>query len=142
MGKKKIALDTNILISALGWEGNPRTIFNKVIDKEIELIISFKQISELLRVMEYPKFRFSEEQKDKFLLILLEAATLITTTFTIDIIKDDPNDNLILEAANEMEIDYIISGDEHLLKLKEFKGAKIITPKQFLQLVKKGYESY
>lgn len=135
MGKKKVILDTNILISALGWEGNPKTIFNKVIDGEIELIISFKQIGELLRVMEYPKFKFTDEQKDKFLLILLAITTLVTTTSTIDIIKEDPDDNLILEPANEMKIDYIISGDEHLLKLKEFKGAKIVTAKQFLQLV-------
>lgn len=138
MGKKKVVLDTNILISALGWGGNPRTIFNKVIDGEIELIISFKQIDELLRVMEYPKFKFSDEQKDKFLLILLEIATLVTTTSRVNIIKEDPSDNLILEPSNEMKIDYIVSGNEHLLKLKEFKGTKIITAKQFLQLVKKN----
>lgn len=135
MGKKKVILDTNILISALGWKGNPRAIFNKVINGKIELIISFKQIGELLRVMEYPKFKFSKEQKDRFLSILLEVSTLVTTTSKLDIIKEDPDDNLILEPANEMKIDYIISGDEHLLKLKEFKGTKIVTAKQFLQLV-------
>ena len=134
MGKKKIILDTNILISALGWEGNERTVFNEVIGGKIELIVSFKQIGELLRVMEYPKFKFTEEQKDKFLLILLEVATLVTTTSTVDVIKADPDDNLILEPANEMKIDYIISGNGHLLKLKEFKGAKIIAAKEFLQL--------
>lgn len=134
MGKKKVILDTNILISALGWEGNERAIFNKVIEKKIELILSFKQLGELLRVMEYPKFKFSEEQKDRFLSILLESATLVTIASTVDVVKEDPDDNLILEPANEMKIDYIISGNEHLLKLREFKGAKIITAKQFLQL--------
>lgn len=132
MGKKKVILDTNILISALGWKGNPRIIFDRVINGKIELIISFKQIGELLRVMEYLKFRFTEEQKNKLLSILLEVATLVMTTSKVDVIKDDPDDNLILEPANEMKIDFVISGNDHLLKLKEFKGAKIITAKEFL----------
>lgn len=138
MGKKKVILDTNILISALGWEGNPRTIFNKVLDGEIELIISFKQLNELLRVMDYLKFKFSEEQKDRFLLILLGVATLVTTTSEVDVIKEDPTDNLILEPVNVIKIDYIISGNEHLLRLKEFKGAKILSARKFLELLEEN----
>jgi len=121
MGKKKIILDTNILISALGWDGNPRTIFNKIIYREFELILSLKQFNELLRVLDYPKFKFTQEQKDRFLLILIGIITLIKTKFKVNIIKDDPDDNIILEPANEIKIDYIISGNDHLLNLKEFK---------------------
>ena len=135
MGKKKIVLDTNILISALGWEGSSRIILSKVIDKEFELVISFKQLSELLRVMSYPKFKFTDGQKDGFLLILLKIATLTQTKTKVDVIKEDPDDNIILEPADEMKIDFIISGDEHLLMLKEFKKARIITAKEFLDLV-------
>ena len=134
MGKKRVVLDTNILISALGWKGNPRTIFIKVIDGEFELVLSHKQLSELLRVLSYPKFKFSSEQKDRFLSILLGIVMLVKTKHSINVIKEDPDDNIILEPANEMKIDYIISGDGHLLKLKEFKGTRIVTPKQFLDL--------
>ena len=42
MGKTKATLDTNILISALGWEGNPKQVFAKVLKGEIELVISDK----------------------------------------------------------------------------------------------------
>ena len=134
MGKKRVVLDTNILISALGWKGNPRIIFNKVIDGEFELVLSHKQLSELLRVLSYPKFKFSSEQKDRFLSILLGIVMLVKTKHSINVIKEDPDDNVILEPDNEMKIDYIISGDGHLLKLKEFKGTRIVTPKQFLDL--------
>ena len=94
---------TNILISALGWKGNPR-------------------------------FKFTEEQKDRFLSILLEVATLVKIKSEVDVIKEDPSDNVILEPANEIKIDYIVSGNDHLLNVKEFKGAKIITAIQFLDL--------
>ncbi len=136
MGKKRVILDTNILISALGWKGNPRIIFDRVIAGEFELILSYKQLNELLRVLNYPKFKFTDEQKDGFLSFLLEVATLIKTESEIDVIKEDPSDNVILEPANEMKIDYIVSGNDHLLKVKEFKGATIVTAKEFLDMVK------
>ena len=136
MGKKRIILDTNILISALGWKGNPRVIFDRVIAGEFELILSYKQLNELLRVLNYPKFKFTDEQKDRFLSVLLEVATLVKTKSEVDVIKEDPSDNVILEPANEMKIDYIISGNDHLLKVKDFKGARIVTAKEFLDMVK------
>ena len=136
MGKKRIVLDTNILISALGWKGNPRVIFDRVIAGEFELILSYKQLNELLRVLNYSKFKFTDEQKDRFLSILLGVATLVKTESEVDVIKEDPSDNIILEPANEMRIDYIVSGNDHLLDVKEFKGAKIVTAKEFLDMVK------
>ena len=131
MGKKKIVLDTNILISTIGWKGNPKEIFKKVLEKQFELIISQKQLEELKRVMNYPKFSFTENQKNKFLSILLETATVVETHNNLDIIKEDPDDNIILETAIENNAEYIITGDNHLLKLKNFKQIKIVTPAEF-----------
>ena len=39
---------------------------------------------------------------------------------------------MILECAETGKVDYIISGDDHLLKLKQFKDVKIVTPSEFL----------
>lgn len=133
MGKKKIILDTNILISALGWKGKPKQIFKQVLEKELELVISQKQLQELKRVMNYPKFSFTENQKTKFLSILLEIANIVETHDNLDIIKEDPDDNIILETAIENNADIIITGDQHLLKLQKFKNIKIITPAEFLE---------
>ena len=135
MGKKKLVLDTNNLISALGWKGNPKTIFNQIIEEKFELLLSGKQMNELLRVADYPKFKFTQEQKDRFISIILEISTLIETKENLNIIKEDPQDNMILECALEGKADYIISGDRHLLGLKEFRGIKIVTAKQFLEII-------
>lgn len=59
MGKKKVTLDTNILISALGWNGKPKRIFEKCINSELELISSNEQIIELQEAINYPKFNFT-----------------------------------------------------------------------------------
>lgn len=133
MGKKKIVLDTNILISAVGWKGKSKKIFSKILNKEYDLIISKEQLKELKRVLDYPKFKFTDEQKSKFLTIVSEVAEVIEIPNKISVIKEDPDDNIILETAVEGDVNIIISGDEHLLKLKEFKNIKIITCSEFLE---------
>jgi len=47
-------------------------------------------------------------------------------------VKKDPSDNKILECALEAKTSFIISGDKHLLEIRECKGIKIVTPKEFL----------
>ena len=132
MGKKKLVLDTNILISALGWKGKPNEIFRKVLDEEFELIISRKQIEELKEVMNYPKFSFAEEQKSRFITLLLNVAKVVEISNKLKVIKEDPDDDVILETAVENNADFIISGDDHLLKLKEYSNIKIVTANEFL----------
>lgn len=133
MGKTKVTLDTNILISAFGWEGNSKQIFNEIISGDIELIFSSEQFDELSRVLDYPKFKFTEKQKRKFKNLILEIAIFVQSEEKIEVIKDDPDDNIILESALAGKVNYIITGDSHLLNLKEFKGIKIITAKDFLE---------
>ena len=92
MGKKKIVLDTNLYISALGWEGKPKEIINKVIEGKFELILSKKQLREIKRVLDYPKFDFTEGQKQRVLQLLCSIATIIETKEKIKIVLDDPDD--------------------------------------------------
>ena len=134
MGKTKVILDTNILISSLGWNGKPRAIFQKCMDGKVELVISPPQIEEMRRVMDYPKFKFTAEQKETFIAIILEIATMVEITGKVKIIKEDPDDDIIVESAVVGNVDYIISGDPHLLKLKQFVGIKIVTAHEFFEI--------
>ena len=135
MGKKKIVLDTNVLISAFGWKRKPRVIFEKILNEEFELIISKKQLRELYRVLSYPKFNFKEEQKLRFMGVIYSIATIVNTFGNIKVIQEDPSDNVILESAVIIKADFLISGDEYLLKIKEFNNTKILTASEFLDLV-------
>ena len=69
---------------------------------------------------------------------LINNSEIVEPSVKIDIIKDDPDDNKILECAIAGNVDCIVSNDKHLLKLKEFKGIKILTPKEFLSLMGKN----
>lgn len=132
MGKTKVFLDTNILISALGWEGKPKAIFDKCLHGELELITSPYQIDELKRVMDYPKFNFTEEQKARFISIILAIAVMVEIPGKVKVITEDPEDDAMLETAIVGNVDYLISGDPHLLKLKEFAKVRIVMTSEFL----------
>ena len=66
---------------------------------------------------------------------LLQISYLVEPKNKVNAIKEDHMDNIVLETALEGKADYIISGDGHLLKLKEFKGTKIVNSKEFLDLI-------
>ena len=132
MGKRKVVLDTNILVSALGWKGKPHRIMEKVANNELELFISNKQFSELSRVLNYPKFDFSEEQKSRFKELILKTATFVKPAIKLNVVKDDPDDNMFLECAMIADADCIISGDDHLLSIRKFGSIRILTANDFL----------
>ena len=137
MVKKKVVLDTNVLISSLlKPKSKARDIYRLVLKREIELYTSVDLINELSRVLEYPKFGFEKFQKEVFLKNLTRVATiLVNPGLRISVIKEDPPDNKFLECAVEAKADYLISGDnKHLLPLKNFRGIKIVNPSEFLKL--------
>ena len=131
----RVVLDTNILISALGWKGASREILEKCINDKIRLLESNDLLEELINVLKRPKFDFIPPlKKAEFLRYLVEISEIIHPKENLETIKDDISDNKVLECAIEGNADYIISGDEHLLNLKQFKGIKIISAKEFVQV--------
>ncbi len=125
-------LDTNIIISAFGWEGKPKEIFRKITDGKVRLITSNAQLDEIKRVVQYPRLHLTEDQQKNISASISELADIVHTTGEVDLIADDPSDNMILETALKGNAKFIISGDEHLLKVKAFKGIKIVTATEYL----------
>lgn len=130
--KTSIVLDTNIYISAIIFGGNPRTCLELARNKELELFVSREILVELAAKLRL-KFHWKEADIHNAIEGILVFTNLIKPKQSINIIKDDPKDNIILECALEIKADYIISGDKkHLLSLDKFKNIPIITAKTFL----------
>src|SRR5713101_5708355 len=49
---------------------------------------------------------------------LERVADVVVPDFILDLVKDDPDDNRVLECAVAGKADYIVSGDRHLLNPK------------------------
>jgi len=81
----------------------------------------------ILRDFNISEDSFNERQKD-----LLKIATVVYPTQRV-FACEDKDDDKVLEAALEANVDFIVSGDKHLLKMNEFNGIKIITARQFIE---------
>ena len=132
MPKTKVVLDTNVLISDIFFGGKPRQILELVIQGRINAYISPAIFTEFKEVLIRPKFGLTPE---KCFSIAKEVEDLFCFVFpqiTVDLIKDDPDDNIILECALATNVKYIITGNPHLLNLKSFEKINIISPATFV----------
>ena len=133
--KIRAVLDTNIYVSALFWkQGNPHRIIQKGIDEEIEIFASEEIIEELRKIL---KRDFNENDKlikrqINFLLLFVDTAEI---NQKIEIVKEDADDNKIIECAIASNAKFIVSGDNHLLKIRKFRDIKIVSPKEFLDIL-------
>lgn len=128
-----ITLDTNILISALGWKGPEYTLMELIFDRKIQFAISPKILEEFIGVAKSKKFNFADDEIDDYLDALLITGKVVFPDINISIITSDPADNRILECAVTSNSDYLISGNKHLLKLKRYKKIRIMNASKFLK---------
>jgi putative PIN family toxin of toxin-antitoxin system len=132
----KIVIDTNIYISAIFWGGKPREIVELGRNGYIWIFSSAEieeEIDEKLRL----KFNLDADETVHIILDYSTFTIPVKITKRIDAINDDPDDDKFIECAVSCGADYIVSGDKHLLKLKEYEGIKIINAADFLSFFNK-----
>jgi putative PIN family toxin of toxin-antitoxin system len=129
----RITADSNIYISALNFGGVPDKLLELARAGEIQLSISGEILGEVVRVLR-DKFGWSEEALTIAKERIADFAELVTPMRNIDAVKDDPTDNRVLECAVTGASDYVVTGDNHLLRLGEFAGAKIVKASDFLAI--------
>jgi putative PIN family toxin of toxin-antitoxin system len=132
----RVVLDTNTLVSAVGWKhSKPRIILEACLSGKYLLVESPALLKEFVAVVERPKFGFiPEEQKKELVARLINYCEIVEPKKKLNIIKSDPADNKVLECALEGKAQYIISGDNHLLRLKDFRGISIVTATDYHSL--------
>lgn len=127
----KVVLDTNVFISALFWKGAPHDVFRKILEGAILNFTSPKILEELKERL-LIKFKLPAEKVREFLEVIIFNSQIVYPKKKLNVVRKDPSDNKIIECALEAKASFVISGDEHLLEIKEYKGIKIITPREFL----------
>ncbi len=132
----RIVLDTNVLISALLFGGNPREILDRVIRGEVILYLSEPILTELGNVLQRSKCGFPHTIVSQIVTELSAISELVLPAEITQEIKADEADNHVLECAVEAHADYIVSGDSHLLELKKYRSFQVVSPQQFLVLNK------
>ena len=132
-------LDTNIIISGfISAKGTPAKALNKLIKGSFLLVTSKKLIEEFKEVINRPKiknkYNIDSKEIDMFITSLQELAKIIPGKIEVKVSRD-PKDDMFLSCALEGKVDYLVTGDKDLLTLNEFGGVKIITIKEFLDIL-------
>lgn len=127
-----IVADTNVYISALNFGGIPDEVLALARMGHIQLYISRPILQEIAGVLER-KFLWSEPRASQAVGAIEEFAILVSPEFTIHHITEDEPDNRILECAVEAKANFIISGDQDLLRLRTYEDIKILKPREFLE---------
>lgn len=130
----RVVADTNVYVSALVFGGAPEEVLLLAQAGAFSLYISPAIREELSRVLA-EKFGW-EETRVRAALGAIAGFTIPAIPNTaVNVIAEDAADNRILECALEASAEVIVSGDQHLLRLKKFRGIVILNPRQFLATI-------
>jgi putative PIN family toxin of toxin-antitoxin system len=129
-----VTADSNIWVSAFSYRGNPRLLIEMADAGEVRIDISQFIIDEVLRTLRV-KFEWPAERLQEAADQMKAIAIRVAPSRTVDVLKEDPADNRILECAAEAKSEYLVTGDTGLLKLRSFEGIPIVRVADFLEIV-------
>lgn len=135
----RLVLDTNVVLSALLWGGTPYRLLQLAEEGELQLYTSPELAAELCEILERPHLaaRLAEKgaSSNTITELYLEFARAVTPLSVPRVVPDDPDDDHVIACAMTAKANLIVSGDKHLLELREHHGVRIVTAAQAVQLI-------
>ena len=143
MGQKglrppRAVCDTNVVVSALvfagGHLGQIRALWHS---GALVPVVSKSTVEELIRVLNYPKFRLTPGEQSALLADYLPyAETAEVSVVSFDQVKcRDPDDQKSLDLALATNADWLISGDPDLLALAGQTNVQILKPSRAVSML-------
>ncbi len=127
----RVVFDTNIWISGLLWRGKPYQCLLLARSQVVQHVHCAEIVEELSRKLR-GTFGFSENDIRGVLYDLRRVSEPVTITGKLHAVEDDPSDDKFVECALLAGAAVIVSGDHHLLNLREYGGVRILSAAEFL----------
>ncbi|MEK6852781.1 MAG: putative toxin-antitoxin system toxin component, PIN family [Nanoarchaeota archaeon] len=134
MTKVRVVPDTNVIISSIFWKGNEHTFIRKGFEGAYILVLSSEIIEEVVRNLR-KKFKFPEDKIKEVVALLYYFCHIIEPKIKLRVVKKDPSDDKIIETAVDGKADFIVTGDEVILKIRNYGNIKILKVREFLNIV-------
>jgi len=133
----RAVLDTNVLISGVIATGVPHELLGKGFDHEYQIVTSVETLTEFREtLLKYPeRFQMDEDEVQQEVETIRCFAEFVDPDESITAVQRDPDDDKFLEAAVAGDVDYLVSGDTHLLDIESFRGIDIVEPRTFYELL-------
>ena len=133
----RVVLDANIFISAvLVPYGHAAQILQAWRAGKIEVAMSPPMVEEVRRVLRYPRLRrrhgLTDAEIDQLVQSLWAVAYVVPGNLVVQVVSEDPSDDIYIACAIESGATFLISGDQHLRRIGEYKGIRILSPQEFV----------
>jgi putative PIN family toxin of toxin-antitoxin system len=128
----KVVFDTHIFISAFVIPGGKaEAAYSHALRKDFTLYSSVAILTEMVQKLR-EKFGWQQDKITPLLKAIAKVAIVIKTEPHLHHLTDEP-DNRVLECADAVDADFIVTGDKHLLFLKHFQNTNVIKLSDFLK---------
>lgn len=135
MGPVTVVFDTNVVISAAGWDGKPaRCIEEYGYTSVTNVIVSFAILREIYETLQYDQlpFTYRDQVKIPATFVVESDATVRWVDTDLSVVDEDHDDDKFFECAVEADADYLVSGNDHVVEVREFRGVDVVSPDGFL----------
>jgi putative PIN family toxin of toxin-antitoxin system len=107
-------------------------------DRLVQLFASLDILQEINRVLKYERIlrilKRSRIEPSSIMATIVSLSSLVDVKTSVHAIEEDPSDNHVLACAKEASVQFIVSGDRHLLRLRHYENIKILTASSFLEM--------
>jgi len=136
----RAVLDTNVFVSGLKDSKTPPGQILQLWKKNQFIVITSPQLlAEIHEVLMRPPILSLLKQTpaivDKFIKFLIQRTFVTEGKLEVDVLKDDPDDNMVLATALEGQASYLVTGNAKHFPSEEYQDVKIVTPQEFVNIL-------
>ena len=136
----RVVLDTNVFVSGGTISvGPPSQIINHWRNQDFVMVVSPQLLAEYEEVLSRPKIMkltgLTSQENTQYIQEVADRAYITSGALTLDILINDPDDNMVLACAREGMATHLITGNSKDFPFTEYKNIQIRTPREFLNLL-------
>jgi putative PIN family toxin of toxin-antitoxin system len=124
----RLVLDTNVIVSALLWDGLPKRLFKFAHSEGIQLFTSTPLMEELTEILSRSKFEgkiteslYSVDQ----LIELYSKVAVVVRPIPVPRLAPDPDDDVVIGTALAAKANFVVTGDKTLLSVAGYEGGAL-----------------
>ena len=133
-----VVLDTSVWISGVFFRrGIPARVLRAWRDRRFEIVVNSETMAELERKLreKVAEFEADPALAEEWIAYVKTFARVVSVTGVADGVSRDPDDDKFLDAALSGGVTYIVSSDHDLQVLGEYQGVKVLSPREFAELL-------
>lgn len=134
---RRAVIDTNVAVSAFVFRAGTRAWLREaIVNGALIPLVSDETLAEMVRVLAYPRFGLTAEDRENIIVHYMEHAEAIKQPRTRARLPQcrDPHDEMFIRLAYAAKADAIVTGDGDLLTLALESRIPILTPVAFRAL--------